>query len=140
MYPRPFFGFFIVPFLAVGAPRRSSMELALLALVPGLEPGALPLLTLRPIGGAIPKPPPSREGAVAAPFALVSWVAPSEPEEVGVSRCEGGPPRRGEEVGPVGGPLTARGGPARGGGGVAVGPGGVSPPPFLLTQRLRSGS
>jgi len=53
MYPLPFFVFFAPPFLAMGGPRRSSMLLALLMLVPGRlgGPVALPFETLRAIDG-----------------------------------------------------------------------------------------
>lgn len=144
-YPRPFFLPRAVPFRppTVGGPRRSSMLLALLMLVPGRlggadAPPALPFDTLLVIvGGAISSP-----GALPVPF-VSSW----GPEKL----LDGGGPAadigRGADVGPPGGPEgptipeTARRGPvAFGGGGVAVGAGVSSAPAFLLIQRFRSGS
>ena len=53
----------------------------------------------------------------------------------------GGPVEDDEDDGREGpGPLVDLGGPALGGGGVAPGVGVESPPPFLLIQRLSSGS
>lgn len=152
-YPRPFFFAFAVPFLppALGGPRRSSILLALLILVPGLllgaeEPAALPFDTLLLMGGGAI----SSLAAGGVPPRLSA--RPSFPGALDVKRArEGGGPEadigRGAEVGPLGVPVgptapdTARRGPvAFGGGGVAVGVGVSSAPAFLLTQRFKSGS
>jgi hypothetical protein len=147
-YPRPFLPFFpAAPFLppAVGGPSKSSIELALLILVPGRLGGtvaALPLPVLTFSAEGVPKPP-SVGGGGTLPFALLSDGVPSISDEVDAARCGGANPGRGEGVGPESGaPLTFRSGPAPalGGGGVAEGDGVFSAPAFLLTHLFNSGS
>lgn len=149
-YPRPFFLALAVPFLppAVGGPRRSSMLLALLMLVPGLLGGAdtppiLPLDTLLIIAGGAVSSPDDRGGALPVRSPFVSGIDPERLLDGGGPAADIG---RGADVGPggPGGPAipeTARRGPvAFGGGGVAAGAVVSSAPAFLLTQRFRSGS
>jgi hypothetical protein len=149
-YPRPFFLALAVPFLppAVGGPKRSSMLLALLMLVPGLLGGAdtpptLPFDTLLLIAGGAVNSPDDGGGALPVRSPFVSGI---DPEKL----LEGGGPAddvgRGADVGPGGpvgpaNPETARrGAVAFGGGGVATGAVVSSVPAFLFTQRFRSGS
>ena len=148
-YPRPFFLALAVPFLppAVGGPRRSSMLLALLMLVPGLLGGAdapptLPFDTLLLIeGGASSLDDGGGALLVCSPF--ISGDDPERLLETGGPEADIG---RGVDVGPGGlagpaTPETARRGPvAFGGGGVAAGVVVSSAPAFLLTQRFRSES
>ena len=149
-YPRPFFPFFAPAFLppALGGPRRSSIELALLMLVPGRLGGpaggsVLPLLALLLMAAVAPSPPPRRSGSA---LPLTSGEAPSVSDEFNTLRCGWPELRRGVDVKlslacPPGGPLTLRGGPvALGGGGVAEDVGVFSAPAFLFTHLFKSGS
>lgn len=148
-YPRPFLAFLAPAFLppALGGPRRSSIELALLMLVPGRLGGpgggpAFPLVALLLIAGGAPNPPSRSDGGA---LPLTSSEAPSISEDIDEARGEGPDPERDAEVKlspePPGGPLTLRGGPvALGGGGVAEGVGVFSAPAFLLTHRFKTGS
>lgn len=117
----------------MGGPSRSSIELALLMLVPGRLGGpllALPFETVRCIKGGAPSPivagGAEELGAttspVGGPFAIADGDRGADVDTVAV----GGPA-----------PLAVRGGPAiLGGGGVAEGAGVLSTPPFLFTQRF----
>lgn len=146
-YPRPFFLPLVVPFRppAVGGPRRSSILLALLMLVPGRlggpdGPPTLPFDTLLLIVGGTESS--DAGGALPVRSLFASGPGPDRLLDGGGPAADIG---RGAEVGPCGpdrGALeTVRRGPvALGGGGVAAATGVSSAPAFLLTHRLRSGS
>jgi len=137
---------FTPAFLGAAAPSKSSIELALLILVPGLLGGPDALIAL-PFDACLLMAMPEAENAIpggakdGGPEPIASPVPSDKPETF----LEGGA-ILGAEVGPgvlldVGGLLADRGGPgARGGGGVAVEAGVLSPLPFLLTQRFCSWS
>lgn len=149
IYPRPFLAF--LPFLVPpGAASKSSMLLAVLKPVPGRLGGAL--------GGPLPPPLENvlmRTGGAArfeddgtdvdtgadSSDCVYLW-ARSFVEAAGRGANErpgGGGVPDGLLPMPPGGPLNVRRGPL-GGGGVADGAGVASAPPFLSTQRFRSGS
>lgn len=157
MYPLPFFALLTVPpFLACGAPIRSSIILSLLTPVAGLEGGAEggleldapALATPRPAGGAgcslactagepfLEVGPEAYGLGVACGAAAGGWVTlmggvavlgRGGTGGVSVSFLIGGAPEE----------LTARDGGPFGGGGVAAEAAGVSPP-FLLTHFFSS--
>ena len=141
------------PFLAAGAPIKSSIELALLILVAGRDGGVAttpggagvpvtdgPGCDVGPLAAATP-PPSGRTASFCKPDARPGDAVrlggpdgirtPGGPLLALTARLGGGPPAA----------LAVREGGPLGGGGVAVGAGGAAPPPaFLSTQRCRSGS
>lgn len=141
---RPLFRAFFAPaFLGAAAPIKSSMLLALPRLVAGL------------LGGALGGPP-------ALLMLLALLIIGGPPRAFRPSECDGGRDRLlalRDIGGPGGGTPRPPGGAlvgprpsggggvpfpfrdaALGGGGVAVFAGISSPPPFLFTQRFKSGS
>lgn len=149
IYPRPFFFFppaaaFLAP--GIAGPSRSSIELALLMLVPGLDGGPLggpfpPLCALKLLsiaGGAVRPGPPGGADALGGAASPAPKAGPSsDPEPI----REGGPAGLGALVGGPPVALAVLGGPAiLGGGGVPVDFGVASAPAFLSTQRFKLAS
>ena len=151
-YPRPFFPFFTVPpFRAPGAPKRSSIELALPVAVPGRDGGADEGAASPGVAGAdVAVPAPLAAAAMPAmPAAAVSGgdseftsvdfcsglaadttpgaaAAAAATAVEGTAVAAGDPTRRGEDA--PGSPALRYGAVGmRGSGGVADGTGGAGP-------------
>ena len=149
-YRPPFFFFAPAPFLACGAPSKSSILLALLIDVLGLEggPDAAPNEGRASVGGFGPS---LSEGASDGRPG-VEALDPGKARGGGIEelRCSPGLDvggRRDPLGGPIGGAAppdallaAPEGGPLLGGGGVAAGLPVSVEPPFLFTHFLSSGS